>query len=34
MDLQVILPNESATMEPGRPAQIAIAAEGMGFHTA
>lgn len=34
MKLQVVLPNESAEMEPERPAQIATAAEKLGFHTA
>jgi probable F420-dependent oxidoreductase len=34
MDLQVVLPNEAAAMAPGRPAQIAVAAEKLGFHTA
>jgi probable F420-dependent oxidoreductase len=33
MDLQVVLPNESAAMTPERPAHLAIAAEKLGFHT-
>ncbi|AXB44907.1 LLM class F420-dependent oxidoreductase [Amycolatopsis albispora] len=34
MDLQVVLPNESPEMPADRPAQIAVAAEELGYHTA
>ncbi|MGC7099503.1 TIGR03619 family F420-dependent LLM class oxidoreductase [Amycolatopsis lurida] len=34
MDLQVVLPNESPEMAPGRPAEIAVRAEELGYHTA
>jgi probable F420-dependent oxidoreductase len=33
MDLQVVLPNESSAMAPERPAQLAVTAEELGFHT-
>lgn len=33
MDVQVVLPNESTAMDPARPAQIATAAEKLGYHT-
>ncbi|MGA6167968.1 TIGR03619 family F420-dependent LLM class oxidoreductase [Amycolatopsis magusensis] len=34
MDLQVVLPNEAPEMAPGRPADLAVKAEELGFHTA